>query len=426
MDVKASARAKHASSQRGRARHSTHKHPPKPASAAAPGQAQPLASNVKKQEENAALLPSNWSRYEEEDALQDDSLSDVPAVKSKGANYSDLLSEKSMFQAPDLARGRKELMLSRGLGLWARGSYVDNIWSTHEMFGGEDSFFSLDLDFLGKELATIDIAERLFVDPKFIPFEERRESNVSYEDSAAEADDKNGVQLNFTADQSIPENSTGALSSSSTLLHQDSFLHSISAAAYGDAEREGLGDRLHHGEVGVLGLTEPLQSNESGAPHVQVTGNLAQSWQFNKIETNTKETLVEPHRNTNSMFEPKAAEAELDALLDMLDSPCIGEASTFLSTKLPGSDSSQGLSSQQSAHLDILQESSQFDLSEDASLGTPMKSKVGTLDDIFWNVKESPKVAIMSSAIPSHVPPPGNVNNSPDLDEDFDNWLDSL
>lgn len=426
MDVKASARAKHASSQRGRASHSTRKHPPKPSPAAAPGKAQPSASNVKKEEKNASYLPSNWSRYEEEDPLQADSLSDVPAVKSKGANYRDLLSEKSMFQAPDLARGRKELMLSRSLDLWARASDVDNIWSTHEMFGGEDSFFSLDLDFLGKELVTIDIAERLFVDPKFIPFEERRESNVSYEDSADEADDKNGVQLNLTADQTIPENSTGALSSASTLLHQDSFLHSISAAAYGDAEVEGLGDRLHYGEVGALGLTEPLQSNESGAARVQVTGKLAQSWQFNKIESDMKETLVEPHRNTNSMFEPKAAEAELDALLDMLDSPCIGEASSSLSTKLPGPDSSQGLSSQQSAHLDILQESNQFDLSGDAFLGTPMKSKVGTLEDNFSNVKESSKVAIMSSAIPRHVPPPSNVNSSPDLDEDFDNWLDSL
>ena len=38
----------------------------------------------------------------------------------------------------------------------------------------QDSFFSLDLKLLDEELAKVNIAERLCIDPKFIPVEEVR------------------------------------------------------------------------------------------------------------------------------------------------------------------------------------------------------------------------------------------------------------
>jgi hypothetical protein len=40
----------------------------------------------------------------------------------------------------------------------------------------QDSFFTLDLKLLDQELAKVDIAERLFIDRKFIPIEEVRYS----------------------------------------------------------------------------------------------------------------------------------------------------------------------------------------------------------------------------------------------------------
>ncbi|KAI5057631.1 hypothetical protein GOP47_0027646 [Adiantum capillus-veneris] len=161
MDSKASARAKHASSQRGRARHSTRKHPPQ-----APQQQQATSDHQQPREKKDLQLPSNWSRYEEEEE-EEVSHFDIPPVKSKGANYKDLLAEKSMIQGPDLATGRKALMVTRGRDLWSQFMDMDNLWNVHEVSNDEDDFFTLDLDFLNKELAKLDMAQRLLLDPEY-------------------------------------------------------------------------------------------------------------------------------------------------------------------------------------------------------------------------------------------------------------------
>ena len=107
MDMKASARAKHASSQRGKARHSTHskKKPvvvdPLPSSSSSSSAHTQSADVSHHSDGKHSSLPSNWSRYEEEEEI-DPRFHDSIAVKSKGANYRDLLAEKSIYQSPGM------------------------------------------------------------------------------------------------------------------------------------------------------------------------------------------------------------------------------------------------------------------------------------------------------------------------------------
>lgn len=93
-DVKAMARAKRASSKRGRARHS---HSNKHAHTAAVGTV-PAAGGPAAREKNAPeeVLPSNWERYSDGGGSADEGaappLDGEVLLKSKGADYCHLLS----------------------------------------------------------------------------------------------------------------------------------------------------------------------------------------------------------------------------------------------------------------------------------------------------------------------------------------------
>eukprot|EP00250_Pteridium_aquilinum_P009666 c18841_g2_i1 orf=1-951(-) len=297
-------------------------------------------------------------------------------------------------------------MEAQGLNLLARLTDIDNIWSTHEVSGEEENFFSLDLDFLSQEVAKIDIAERLFVDPKYIPLEERKKAEAMYKDSWAEIDDGNEtflspasrtnsrIEVLAKGPASASPNEVNLLSSSSTTVHEE-------------AGRRGVLDhRIFEGAETSFNVREnTFQSNS-----IEVTGKkLPES--HKKIRTILKETQAELPKTTNDMFDAKSAEAELDAFLDMLDNKCVGESDeSLLPIKSLGSVRSEG-SASQGSYLDARQEDSPLDPSVDAFSGMQLNSNVGTSSDSRLHIKGSSEVAVKVGNAPSRAPAVGSVNS---------------
>lgn len=498
MDVKLSARSKHASSQRGRARHSKPKHSLK----SVPRHQQHSASDDAIRQRDATQLPSNWSRYEDEDALETQSSTDLPAVKSKGADYRELLSQKSstpIYETSDFVTGRSSLMRTRGLDLLDWGLDVDSLWNKQET-ADEASFLSLDIDFLGDALAKVNLAERLFIDPKFIADEERRESIVvDCEDTAAEAEDENRhtpeSSVSYAGCTSLGNYIT-ALSSASKFCGSNSCPQETPISEACDELDDILSTKvrdmcwseqpqrsastslvepantltysLQNNEIGTCLQETRLQSQRSvnmtfeakpaeaelhelddllskkvidkslndqpqrlaAASSMESANILTYSLQNNETGTYLTETRMQSDISVNTIFEPKAAEAELDALLDMLDSNNLGASATITSSMLPGSVHSQGSTSREAVYTGMPLKENAFYLSGEGLFDTSVNPSLRSLDESFVHSNEGFKMGVMSSDVP-----PGQTLSLPirvdgkkplGLTEDFDEWLDSL
>lgn len=123
--MKALARAKRASSKRGRARHPTRKN--------AHSAADPGAVAAARDQNTAAedALPSNWERYSDGGGSGDEGAAapvDGQVVpKSKGADYLELLSSDAPQLYEDLPElgGLSAMMLAPGLGFFDGDSWLE-------------------------------------------------------------------------------------------------------------------------------------------------------------------------------------------------------------------------------------------------------------------------------------------------------------
>lgn len=482
MDIKGSARSKHALSQCGRARHSNHKRSLVPVLT----HQDQSASNSK-----SLPLPSNWTRYEEEETLEVKPLNDRPSVKSKGLDYRELLMQRSSTsnsENADWTGGRRSLMITRGLDLLSQGLEADTLWSRKETSADEASFLSLDLDFLGKELANLDLAERLLIDPKFIPVEKRKKSSsIKCEDYSTEAQNANQQLLESAMsapEWTVPENYLMALSMPSRVLGLDislskpsvsethpvlddlldtSFMEDSSGGqpesskpvSTAVATQEVTYSMKMHAHIEDT-ATQPLMSSVSKAYHVlddlsstSVTKDFITAQpespkstseraalkgvidclQTDETEARLKETTMQLRNVDHLKLEAKAAEADLDALLDMLDHHHLEGSATDISRTFPGSVIGEGPTSVEVGHSEAPEQASYANLNNDAFFGT-LKSSLESQDTISFNANQSSKQGTMSSVAHSgkilSLSTAQNGKGALDLDEDFDKWLDTL
>lgn len=198
MDAKSLARSKRSHSLQ-HSKKSHPKHTSKPSAggtAAAKKPPEKQVSEKARQSHGLSSLPSNRDRYEEEyDSGSEDlsrigtsQVTDVIKPKSKGADYSHLISEaQSQSQSQlnpymdsfasfddtfyDFDQGVGSILSVRGEDILSRigdGNFIveDKATTSHEA-----PFLSLNLHLLAEQLAKVDPARRLFVEADLLPLE---------------------------------------------------------------------------------------------------------------------------------------------------------------------------------------------------------------------------------------------------------------
>ncbi|KAL8126791.1 hypothetical protein AgCh_013905 [Apium graveolens] len=400
MDAKSLAKSKRAHTQ-----HLNKKHHPKPTSKApsagvAVGGSSSQKPNVK-QFKGSKKLPSNWDRYEDEDDLDSEvsgkgSKSDVILPKSKGADYGYLISEAkaqadSSYPSFDdvLSDYRKEV----GSLLSVRGENILS-WASEDDFLSEDiatgvqeaSFLSMDLTALEKQLAKIDLSERLFIEADLLPPELCNEELQKIRDLKP-------------CTSEIPVRSETAKTSSEVSKGANKFDW--------DIEVQGTSDLDH--PVKSESLAFKSRSDESLMPE-------------SKIQLSNEPASVQ--NKSHYGFKAADAEAELDMLLDSFSEPNVPQSSLLkeeprysTSTILAEETTSDQLVSTRAKNsLDQSNAASTLDDSLDDLL---METSNRINQDIVSRSN------IVKTATPDVHPSSSGPIKSKLLD-DFDSWLDSI
>ncbi|XP_024540900.1 uncharacterized protein LOC9647051 [Selaginella moellendorffii] len=322
------ARAKHASSRRGRRRFSR----------GVPGESQPLVS------------PSAWVGYEDVLPLEGIVDDDEQGTKSRsqGLDYAELLA-----QDPVIGTGDFSGVFSRGLDPF-EDAFAD-LYAFDDPETSTAPFLSLDLELLGQRLAKVSLKKRLFLDDETLP----SELLVSDEEDTSPRDGGDVQEQGAT---------------SSRIDKVDSRTM--------DFQRENVEGTRTEVEDVKKWLDTALQDPENGK---------ALSFK----DTVTEQSFV-PQRDER--------EAELDALLDLLDNVAIEDKEDGV--KL-GNVSGGGLD---------------FQLVGDEQSSTFMSQK--DLETLLWSPPEDAKPHPSTSVSPLETEKRGVT--PPALEEDFDAWLDSF
>ncbi|XP_060188191.1 protein ECERIFERUM 16 [Lycium barbarum] len=424
MDSKALAKSKRAHSLHLNKKHNPH-HASKGSSAGSSTSAGDKKATTVKQvkEKPKSKLPSNWDRYEEENADSENATqkgaSDVVEPKSKGADYAYLLSEaKSQFQYSSENVSFCDDILDdfyQGLGalLSAKGQSKLS-WIAEDNFAMEDkappptkaSFLSLDLQALSEQLERASLSERLFIEPDLLPLELRTEES-----------------------QAAPEEKhEGGLASSKSSTSEKDSISLTSASVY-----ESNKNRNRHSEFSHLSSTtsrsrHPTLADESSNPSSAFKDEVGQSegaGQNDKSmfasEFNTSSVAKKP-----TAFKAAAAEAELDMLLDSV-------------TKIEISESTN-VTDQSSRPYPVTQAGTPTPLSEGTSskrghdLAKPAISNISlddTLDDLLKETSTVTNKTEGSSpnevnSTAGYTPSASQPVSKPKIIDDFDSWFDTL
>ncbi|XP_030466537.1 protein ECERIFERUM 16 [Syzygium oleosum] len=426
MDAKSLARSKRAHSLH----HSKKHHPPGPKPRAPPGTSSEPASKAasgKQVPEKAQprptkpKLPSNWDRYEEEETESglaggsgEVQVSDVPAPRSKGADYRYLIAEaQSQSQSvpdepcvdgfvslgdvlPEFFGGGASALLSvRGEAVlsWADEDSVvvdDKATSGHEV-----PFLSLNLNALAEQLAKVDLAKLLFIEPDLLPPEMHTGPYIASSEKASDQ-----IQ---TAKTEAAKSRLDVLALDMEEREEDEHKESGMGGSKSDSVLNFLDDNISvdTSEVSSLGQTIVPESAD-------------ESIKISDIDLEKR----------NSTFEAAAAEAELDVLLSSFGETKLTEPSGFGFTKTTPAFREQTPMPQASGRGFI------------SSVATPVpdSAKIDVLlDDLLeetsnfaqQNTQHSVLQTQQANSVAHGVQSPPVVTTSKDLD-DFDSWLDTI
>uniref|UniRef100_A0A7N1A8J8 Uncharacterized protein n=1 Tax=Kalanchoe fedtschenkoi TaxID=63787 RepID=A0A7N1A8J8_KALFE len=373
MDVKAMAKSKRSHSQH----HSKKSHPkPTPRATAEAAKAEGnlnLTSGKKAVEKPSpswgaeAELPSNSDRYLEEDDLGSEDLLhggtsssqkiDVIKPKSKGADYRYLISEARSQESstdymdvyssvddflPDLNQGFGDMLAVRGesILLCAAADYfiVDDKAST----GHEASFLSLNLNTLNEQLAKVDLAQRLFIEPDILPLDLRPHKSEFKDDGKVE-------QIQKADEIKASETDPGAVNIPQPPIKDEKVLKEVLVTS-----------------SSVSGNEDPDGASLSAV----------------KNKGQVKANISPNPNNGRPSFEATQAEAELDMLLDSLgqtDAPVSSHIPSLQPQSRAEIKTSKKSSGLDDATDDLLGETSHLTIQnvmqENAQVVTPAKSK---------------------------------------------------
>ncbi|KAL2635519.1 hypothetical protein R1flu_006998 [Riccia fluitans] len=419
-DLKAMARAKRASSKRGRARHSHHKQQPHAPAPGADSGSAPAFDGGAAREENAQekALPSNWERYSDDGGSEDGEAADGEVYpKSKGADYSQLLSSDAPKLHEDLPEpdGMFSLMLGSGLELWDGDSWLEAP-SASEQQAAHDAAALLtpDLEVLGRSLSRLHVAERLMVEKELFP-EQVSEMTVKEDVGTSSRLETSTI---FRAERSLREEK------------QDTI-----AKAYGSEEiREnelpasppvvngGVNLTYQLGIQSTVALSSATNSPVKSMESVSCLKTDASVSRYNTVEQAarpdervTRETSAQPPGYRK--FVPAAAEADLDELLDMLDS--VGQPPA----------TSSGLRSEAESTSDL---SFLSNFPKESPPRTDTFSRITSRKSGGGNHVLMPSVANKGRSEESKVVPSTGhwkevkTSGAVSFDDDFDSWIDSI
>ncbi|XP_030549407.1 protein ECERIFERUM 16 [Rhodamnia argentea] len=426
MDTKSLARSKRAHSL-----HHSKKHHPSPKPKAPSGTSSHLASannaSGKQVPEKAPSrqkpkLPSNWDRYEEgetDSGLAESSevrVSDVPAPKSKGADYRHLIAEaQSQSQSvsddpcPDsfvslgdvlpefFGGGASNLLSVRGEAVlsWANeDSFVvdDKATSGHEV-----PFLSLNLNALAEQLAKLDLAKLLFIEPDLLPPEMHTGPYIASSEKPSDQ---------------MQTHKAEAAKSQLDALALDDFAREERKEE--ESKKSGTGrsksDSLFN-----------LPDDNISVDTSQVS-SLGQATVPEYADQSIKISDIDPEKG-NSTFEAGASEAELDALLNSF-SDKLTEPSGFGFTK--STPAFQEMSMPQASGRGFI---------SSAATSVPDSARINVLlDDLLEetsnfaqqnNQDNVPLTQQVNTVAHGAQSPPPIVTRSKELD-DFDSWLDTI
>ncbi|CAM8946424.1 unnamed protein product [Rhodiola kirilowii] len=322
MDVKAMAKSKRSHTQ-----HHSKKSYPKPNArdnmdaAKADGKSNCTSGRkvVEKKpvQSRAAELPSNSDRYLDENDLDSEDLlhgvasssqgTDVIKPKSKGADYRYLISEArsqthstdymDLYSSldemmPDLNQGFGDMLSVRGEAIlsWTAADYF--IVEEKESPNYEASCLSLNLNTLNKQLAKVDLAQRLFIEPDILPPELVRRPHMS------ELKDV-GLQQQFpsTVENMASKTDPGVANFPQSLVQDVTVMKEVAVTSSNFSDDDDLDDAA----LSALKVKSQVKDNISPDPSKRLP-----------------------------TFEAFQAEAELDMLLDSL-----GETDVQVSLQIP-------------------------------------------------------------------------------------------
>ncbi|KAI3440765.1 uncharacterized protein J3R85_003222 [Psidium guajava] len=431
MDTKSLARSKRAHSL-----HHSKKHHPSPKPKAPSGSSSHSASAngasgkqvpVKAPSRPKPKLPSNWDRYEEEgtdSGLAESSevqVSDVPAPKSKGADYRHLIAEaQSQSQSasddpcldsfaslgdvlPEFFGGAGSNLLSvRGEAVlsWANeDSFVvdDKATSGHEV-----PFLSLNLNALAEQLAKVDLANLLFIEPDLLPPEMHTGPKTASSEKASDQ---------------MQTHETEAAESQLHVLALDDFAREETKEE--ESKKSGTGRSKSDS---VLNLPGDNISTETSK-----VSSLGETIVLESADRSIKISDIDPEKR-QSTFEAAAAEAELDALLNSFSESKLTEPSGLGFTKsIPAF--------QDQTPTSVPQASGGGFISSGATL-VPDSAKIDVLlDDLIEETsnfaQQNNRHSVRQTQQVNSVAHGGVQSSSPSFTrsielDDFDSWLDTI
>ncbi|MCO5597631.1 hypothetical protein L7F22_051712 [Adiantum nelumboides] len=310
----------------------------------------------------------------------------------------------------DLASGRKALMVTHGLDLWSQFTNMDRLWSIDGVSGEEDNFFTLDLDFLNEELSKLDMAQRLLLDEEYACLGEIEKSESVHKIPETETVDKD--KPNLTSPSRM-----GSSKYEASFCQQD--IDGLDRSASTGNEEPGGSNAFATRLLEMTGAT----AKETGDDPMSFPNKVPETPDGNVCLV-SKEPSAQLAK-TASLFDAKSAEAELDALLDMLDTKPAGHVPVLMPMESFGLARDPGLAFQR-ACPEALQESSSLDSCMNSSDAKPFNLFVGSRNDCSFHMMESTNSEVKASTVLVKVSDADTRKSVPTLDEDFDNWLDSL
>lgn len=436
MDIKAMAKSKRSHTRH----HQPRKHPhpsktpaPSSSTSASADSVDPKLAKKEGRERKRAVqppsLPSNWDRYEDEGSddgqqvaelsidsgsgelsrLTDSKAKAVPGEvkpKSKGANFSELIAQAKESRSsyppsfhdtlPDFYQGLGPMLSIRGESILSWEGGDDFLADEEATTTQEAPFLRLDLQDLAEQLAKVDLAKRLFIEPDLLPPElHAQEANESDHEMLSEKSEKRKKAR-------VPETFDELLS------------------LYLDEEQNAEQER-DEDEEDAKSLTAAISTCSPGtACAANLTDSKLDDIVFQDARETSSVTLV-PEKDSKpfSAFESAAAEAELDMLLN-----------SFSETKLfdPSATDSK-VTTYKNQHETPLPSR------ENPSLDIPITS---SLDDAFDNLLEetskqdhkgslsqSTEIKATCFELPSSTSSLHPSSKSKVL-EDFDSWFDSI
>ncbi|KAK6919126.1 hypothetical protein RJ641_017548 [Dillenia turbinata] len=424
MDAKALARSKRSHSQ-----HLNKKHNPQVSKGPAKKSSDKQVGEKSHRAQGGGALPSNWDRYDDEQDLssEDPSIdssgktSDVVLPKSKGADYSYLISqaqsqsESSLDGFPSLDDVFSGFNLGVGSMLAVKGKNILS-WTGDDNFIVEDkattsheaSFLSINLNAVAEQLEKAELSQRLFIEEDILPSDMVKLSKGSNQKSGElQAVEEN----NSTSQISCPTNSEKVTKQISEMSLLDTFTSS---------------------RVSPSSLNKPLTQN---GKHEK--GQLDEIGHGKNLDSRTQIDInVEIQREEQSRFEAAAAEAELDMLLDSFGENKFVDSFNFrekYSSRLgPSTVSKSDLHSIKTPSTSIGLDDDLDDLLRETSKTGDLHSIKTPLDDDLDDfLRETSKNGASRQqeikTPPFNVQPSTSISSSkPKVLNDFDSWLDTI